>query len=62
MPDTTTIKITEKAVATENKSDQYVLITQTENGVHSLRRVARSTFFQGVVQVDDDGKFYVEEA
>ena len=47
MPDTT-IKITEKAVATVPRDDLHVLITQTENGVVSLRRIARDVFFTGL--------------
>lgn len=55
-----TVKITEKAVATANESDQHVLVTQDAGGVHSLRRVPRGRFLQGAVQVDAAGKFYLE--
>lgn len=62
MPDTTTIKITEKAVATVPKDDLHVLITQTENGVVSLRRMPLANLIpKNTVCVDADGKFYVEE-
>lgn len=43
-----TIKITEKAVANELKSDAYFLVTQTENGVVSLRRVPLAVVMAGV--------------
>lgn len=57
-----TIKITEKAVATVPKEDLHVLITQTENGVVSLRRMPLASLVpKNTVCVDADGRFYVEE-
>lgn len=55
-----TKKITEKTTAQVNEEDQYVLVTQDDNGVHSLRRVPRGVFFRGTLRVDDGGKFFVE--
>lgn len=43
-----TIKITEKAIANELKPDAYFLVTQTENGVVSLRRVPLAVVMAGV--------------
>ena len=43
-----TVKITEKAIATELKPDAYFLVVQTESGVVSLRRVAKSVVLAGV--------------
>ena len=40
-----TTKITEKTTAAQLRADTYFLVTQTEDGVHSLRRVSKDVVF-----------------